>query len=189
MTILAIWGSHLRPGNRATRPVLAAGLLFGLMAPVPGHAQTGADVVDRHGNWSVLCATTTLDPAAPACEIAQTVRRHGEAVPVLRVSLACARGREACGMFLVLPAGIRAEAGIVIRLEGGKDMVALPVARCGPANCVAQGVVPLTAIAGLGVATRAVVVMTDAQGSLSGIPFSLEGVAAALEVMMARNGA
>lgn len=119
----------------ASSLIFGAALFLGSAGPsvaqgLPGGATSLNEV---HGDWTVACTTPT---GGVSCAISQTQVRGENRQRVLAVELASAgRGKTASGV-MVLPFGLKLDAGVMLAIDDKEPLPAARFSTCLPAGCL-----------------------------------------------------
>lgn len=90
-------------------------------------------LTEVHGDWTVSCVATDGDAS---CAILQRQVRGGDRQLVLSIELVAAdNGRSASGL-LILPFGLRLDAGVLLAVDDAAPLPTLRFSTCLPAGCV-----------------------------------------------------
>lgn len=164
--------------------LLGGGAGAAMAQGLPGGATS---LSETHGDWTVACRT--VDGAA-RCTTTQTHVSGENRQRVLAVELTTTEGGDAASGVLVLPFGLRLDAGARLAIDENPALEPLRFSTCLPAGCL----LPLAFDAGTVTALKAgtalsVTVTANDSGQELAFSISLAGFTSALDRIAQLNGA
>ena len=150
---------------------------------LPGGASS---LNETHGDWTVTCATAK---GVVQCAMVQNQVSGEKRQRTLSAQLTIAKGGAAANGVLVLPFGLRLDAGVRLAIDEKAAMPARRFSTCLPAGCI----VPLSFDAGTlkalnaGKALRVMATADDSRQEVA-LSVSLSGFASALNRVAQLNG-
>jgi len=176
------------PGAVGTIPGLALAVMMGSvgMAAAQGLPGGATSLNETHGDWTVVC-TTRVEVAD--CAITQTQVSSENRQRVLAVELTTAEGGNAARGMLVLPFGLRLDAGVRLAIEERVALDPLRFSTCLPAGCIVPLEFDPAAVTALraGMALSATVTANDGSQELV-FAISLMGFSSAFNRISELNG-
>lgn len=157
-----------------------AGLL--VAQSVPGLLPTGDK--DAYGDWAVRCIERK---GMLPCDIVQSLNDTKTKQTIMQVSYSYDPSREQYAAQIRLPLGFLIPAGVLIRLDGKKDITNYPVTRCEAEGCFIEKLAKSAELDPLRNAEKGVVVVMGKDGKPVALPISLKGFGEALASMEGRN--
>jgi invasion protein IalB len=166
----------------------------GAQTPAPGGTQLGRTTtappppsepgleVRTFQDWAVRCGKPA-EGAAESCEMLQQ-RQDEQGQTVLAIAVGDVPNNDNPGMLIILPLGIWLPPGVVVKVDGGKEVPAR-VERCERRGCQVELLLEPDVLTILKSGREANVLFQiydqSGQTKVVGVPFSLLGFTAALE--------
>jgi invasion protein IalB len=166
----------------------------GAQRPAPGGTQLGRTTtappppsepgleVRQFQDWAVRCGRPA-EGAAEACEMLQQ-RQDEQGQTVLAIAVGDVPNNDNPGMLIILPLGIWLPPGVVVKVDGGREVPAR-VERCERRGCQVELLLEPDVLTILKSGREANVLFQiydqSGQTKVVGVPFSLLGFTAALE--------
>ncbi|TDP43856.1 invasion associated locus B family protein [Zavarzinia compransoris] len=166
--------------------LLFASLLFA--APALAEETKPDAETSTFGTWTMRCIAPAREDLPP-CDILQTVTNRDNGQTIMQASFAYSPPQDKYAVQLVLPLGFLIPAGVLVRVEGGKDITDWPVTRCEAVGCLVERLLTAADFQEFRSHDKGMVVVLDPQGKPLALPLEFKGFAAALDAMTARNKA
>lgn len=139
---------------------------------------------DAYGDWAVRCVERKgLVP----CDIVQSVNDTKSKQTIMQVSYSYEPSKDQYAAQIRLPLGFLLPAGVLIRLDGKKDITNYQVTRCEAEGCFIEKLSKSAELGPFRNAEQGMVVVMGKDGKPVALPFSLKGFGDALDSMAGRN--
>jgi invasion protein IalB len=121
--------------NRYGQRLFALALVFASVGGAGAQGLPGGatSLDETHGDWTVTCRTRD---GVARCAISQTQVSGENRQRVLAVELTAAEGGEAAGGVLVLPFGLRLDAGVRLAIDDAEPLDPLRFSTCLAGGCL-----------------------------------------------------
>lgn len=136
------------------------------------------------GDWAVRCIDRK---AMVPCDIVQSVNDTKTKQSIMQISYSYEPSKEQYAAQIRLPLGFLIPAGVLIRLDGKKDITNYQVTRCEAEGCFIERLTKSAELEPLRNAEQGIVVVMGKDGKPVALPFSLKGFGDALKSMADRN--
>jgi invasion protein IalB len=169
-------------GGAQTGAPAAGGTQLGRTTTAPPPPSAPGLEVRQFQDWAVRCGQPA-EGAPEACEMMQQ-RQDEQGQTVLAIAVGDVPNNDNPGMLIILPLGIWLPPGVVLRVDGGKEVPAR-IERCERRGCQVELLLEPDVLTILKSGREANVLFQiydqSGQPKLVGVPFSLLGFTAALD--------
>ena len=170
------------PQTGAAQTPAPAGTRLGRTTTAPPPASEPGLEVRQFQDWAVRCGRPA-EGAAESCEMLQQ-RQDEQGQTVLAIAVGDVPNNDSPGMLIILPLGIWLPPGVVVKVDGGKEVPAR-IERCERRGCQVELLLEPEVLTVLKSGREANVLFQiydqNGQPKVVGVPFSLLGFTAALE--------
>jgi invasion protein IalB len=170
------------PQTGAAQTPAPAGPRLGRTTTAPPPPSEPGLEVRQFQDWAVRCGRLA-EGAAEACEMLQQ-RQDEQGQTVLAIAVGDVPNNDSPGMLIILPLGIWLPPGVVVKVDGGKEVPAR-IERCERRGCQVELLLEPDVLTVLKSGREANVLFQiydqSGQPKVVGVPFSLLGFTAALE--------
>lgn len=146
--------------------------------------QAPDQIAENYGDWSVRCVEREY---FPPCDMVQVASDNRTGEEVMRLSIAHTGDAERYGLQIVVPLGVLFTGGVLVRVDGAKDITNLEFTRCDPAGCYVESLMDAEELDPFRHGREGVLAMLDAHGAPLVLPLSFRGFVAAMDAMSNRN--
>jgi invasion protein IalB len=170
------------PQTGAAQTPAPAGPRLGRTTTAPPPPSEPGLEVRQFQDWAVRCGRPA-EGAAEACEMLQQ-RQDEQGQTVLAIAVGDVPNNDSPGMLIILPLGVWLPPGVVVKVDGGKEVPAR-IERCERRGCQVELLLKPEVLTVLKSGREANVLFQiydqNGQPKVVGVPFSLLGFTAALE--------
>jgi invasion protein IalB len=170
------------PQTGAAQTPAPAGPRLGRTTTAPPPPSEPGLEVRQFQDWAVRCGRPA-EGAAEACEMLQQ-RQDEQGQTVLAIAVGDVPNNDSPGMLIILPLGVWLPPGVVVKVDGGKEVPAR-IERCERRGCQVELLLEPEVLTVLKSGREANVLFQiydqSGQPKVVGVPFSLLGFTAALE--------
>jgi invasion protein IalB len=170
------------PQTGAAQTPAPAGPRLGRTTTAPPPPSEPGLEVRQFQDWAVRCGRLA-EGAAEACEMLQQ-RQDEQGQTVLAIAVGDVPNNDSPGMLIILPLGIWLPPGVVVKVDGGKEVPAR-IERCERRGCQVELLLEPDVLTVLKSGREANVLFQiydqSGQPKVVGVPFSLLGFTAALD--------
>jgi invasion protein IalB len=162
---------------------------FGALAQTPasdGVSPNPEVTTASYGDWVLRCATQGADPktAVRSCEVVQILQVQGQSAPIAQLAIGRPAPKAPMKFTAVLPTNITIATQPFAQLEDKAANQPLAWRRCATGGCIADADIrPEVLTAWRLSKLRSVLQFRDATGQDLSLPFSVRGLAQALDAM------
>ncbi len=149
---------------------------------VPGLLPT-ADK-DAYGDWAVRCIERK---GVLPCDIVQSLNDTKTKQTIMQVSYSYDPTTDQYAAQIRLPLGFLIPSGVLIRVDGKKDITNYPVTRCEAEGCFIEKLAKSAELDPLRKAEKGIVVVMGKDGKPVALPISFKGFDEAVSSMASRN--
>jgi invasion protein IalB len=156
-------------------------------APAVESVSTNPEVTTAsYGDWVMRCARQATDPKTIVriCEVVQVLQVQGQQAPIAQLAIGRPGPKEPLKFTAVLPTNITIANQPSAQLEDKSASQPLAWRRCGPGGCIADTDIRMEVVTAWRLSkARGVLQFRDSTGQDLSLPFSLRGLAQALDAM------